>query len=99
MTSRRCEVLVAIQQALLGEVSARLRAVTVSYDDNNIHLDCYYHGEILDADREAMSCVETELMASFPESHSVTHSVQRRDCPHSIPKEMTWVFLRKEDIE
>ena len=99
MNDRKCEVLVAVQQALLGEVSARLRAVTVSYDDKSIHFDCYYDGDITDEDREAMSCVETELMAVFPETHSVTHSVQRKDYPNPIPKETTWAFFRKEDIE
>lgn len=99
MNDRNCEVLVAVQQALLGEVSARLRAVTVSYDDKSIHLDCYYDGDITDEDREAMSCVETELMAVFPETHSVTHSVQRKDYPSPIPKETAWAFFRKEDVE
>jgi hypothetical protein len=84
---------------LLGEVSARLRAVTVSYDDKSIHLDCYYDGNITDEDREAMSCVQTELMAVFPEAHSVTHSVQQKDYPSPIPKEATWAFFRKEDVE
>jgi hypothetical protein len=99
MNDRNYEVLVAVQQALLGEVSTRLRAVTVSCDDKRIHLDCYYDGAISDEDRGAMSCVETELMAVFPETHSVTHSVQRKDYPSPIPKEATWVFSRKEDIE
>lgn len=99
MNNRRYQVLVGVQQALLGEVSAHLRAVTVSYDDTSIHLDCYYDGEITDDDREAMSCVETELMAVFPETHTVTHSVQRRDYPDPIPKETIWAFFRKENHE
>lgn len=99
MNDRRHQVLVAVQQALLGEVSAQLRAVIVSYDDSSIHLDCYFDGDISDADREAMSCVETELIAGFPEAHSVTHSVNRADYPNPIPKEGIWAFFRKENLQ
>ena len=99
MNHRKHQVLVAVQQALLGEVSERLRVVAVSYDDTSIHLDCYYDGEIGYADREAMSCVETEVMALFPDTHSVTHSVHRKDYPDSIAKGKIWAFCRKEDIE
>jgi len=97
MNDRKHQVLIAVQQSLLGEISARLRAVTVSYDDTGIHLDCYYDGEITYEDREAMSCVETELMAVFPENHRITHRIYRKDYPNPIPKETTWAFFRKED--
>ncbi len=69
MSNRKQTVLVSLQQALLGEVSERLRAVTVSYDDKSVHFDCIYDGEIRDDDHESMSCVETELIALFPETH------------------------------
>lgn len=75
MNDRKHNVLIAIQQALLGEISPKLRAITLSYGDETIHFDCYYDGEIFADDREAMSCVETELIAIFPETHSITHCV------------------------
>jgi len=90
--------MVAVQQALLGEVSASLRAVTVSYDENSIHLDCYYDGEIVDDDREAMSCVETELLATFPETHTITVQICRMDHPTPIPKGKIWAFCRREPL-
>ncbi len=93
---RKCKVLTAIQQALLGEVSSRLRAVTVYFDDHSINFTCYYDGEVLDDDRESMSCVETELLALFPETHKVAHLIQRRDFPEQIPKNEMWVYFRKE---
>ena len=99
MNDRRHQVLVAVQQALLGEVSARLRAVTVAYTDMSIHLDCYYDGEITDEDREAMSCAETELIAMSPETHRITHQVHRKDYPAAIPKDTTWAFYRKEVLD
>jgi hypothetical protein len=97
INDRKHRVLVALQQALLGEVSSRLRAVTVLYDDNSVHFDCYYNGDISDEDREAMSCVETELIAALPETDKITHQVLRMDYPRAIPKDRTWVFFRKED--
>jgi len=94
--NRKFIVLVALQQALLGEVSASLRAVTVAYTEHSIHFDCYYDGEIREDHYDAMSCVETELIAAFPEDHTITHNLHREDVPNSIPKNIDWVFYRKE---
>jgi hypothetical protein len=44
-----------------------------------------------------MSCVETELMALFPSTHAITHTVRRSDCPEPIPKDRVWAFYRKEE--
>jgi len=95
---RQHVVLVAVQQALLGEVSSRLRCVTVSWDDTSIHLDCYFDGQIDEEDRESMSSVETELMAVFPSTHVVDHAIHRLDYPNRIPKETTWAYHRREPL-
>lgn len=97
MRNRKDEVLVAMQQALLGEVSARLRAVAVFYDDESIEFTCYFDGNISEEDQESMSCVETELMAVFPGNHSINYSLHRIDYPGLIPKDGIWVFLRREN--
>ena len=96
MSDRKSEILMTVQQALLGEVSAQLRAITVSYGDLILHLDCYYDGEIQEDDRESMSCVETELMAHFPANYQVTCDIHRHDYPAPIPKDVIWAFFRKE---
>lgn len=96
MNDRKNEVLLEIQQALLGEISSKLRAVIVFYGDNNIHFDCYYDGEILEDDIESMSCVETELISMFPENHEITHAVHRLDYPNPVPKKGIWVYYRRE---
>lgn len=83
---------------MLGEVSRHLRAVTVSYDFNSVSVDCYFDGKVSDDDRESMSLVETELLAWFPQTHSVTLRMQRLDFPNLIPKDRLWVFHRKESI-
>lgn len=96
METRKAEVLLALQQALLGEVPANLRVVTVVYDESSIHFDAYFDGEITDDAREAMSRVETEVMALFPETHTVSHTTIRCDYPQPIPKDRTWVYCRQE---
>jgi hypothetical protein len=96
MTSRKCEVLLGIQNALLSEASSHLRAVVVEFGEAFIHFDAYYDGAPLADDVESMSCVETELIAMFPESHNVTHRVMRLDQPEPIPKIGYWVFFRRE---
>lgn len=69
--ARRCEVLLAMQQALLGEVTAHLRAICVSYCDHSIHFEAYFDGIITDDDRDRMSLVEAEVMALFPSTHVI----------------------------
>jgi hypothetical protein len=94
---RKHEVLVSVQQALLGEVSPLLRAVTVDFDATTIRLKCYYDGDVDPTDRESMSQVETELIAYFPESHSIVVDVIAKNYPEPIPKGVIWAFFRRED--
>lgn len=93
---RRSSVLLAIQAALLGEVSSKLRAVSASWTETNIHFDCYFDGDVSDEDRDSMSCVETELLAMYPESHSVSHDIHRVDYPAPLPQTPERVFRRRE---
>ena len=96
MSDREREVLLAMQMALLDEVSDRVRAVSVSWTDTTIHFDSYFDGEIADDDRESMACVDTELVAWFPESHTITHTVHRLDYPQRLPQDNRRVFSRRE---
>ena len=93
---RELEVLVAMQQALLGEVSNKLRAVYVSWTDSSVHFDCYFDGEIDEIDVESMWIVDTEILAAFPEAHQITHAVHRWDYPKPIPVGRMCVFSRRE---
>ena len=96
MNERECNVLVAVQVALLGAVSARLRQVSVQFGESDIHFDCYFDGAVEEDDADAMAIVETELAAAFPPDHSITHSTYRLDFPRPLPKPGRSVFLRKE---
>ena len=94
---RGATVLLEIQQALLGEVSRNLRAVIVSYSDEAIHFDCYFDGKIDEEDIDSIQCVDTELVAAFPETETITHSLHRLDDPAPIPQKGIWVYRRRED--
>ncbi len=99
MTDERAtDVLLAIQDALLGAIAANLRAITARWDQSSIHFDAYFDGEVTDEDRETMAIVDTEVLAGFPETHTVTHTVHRVDFPAQIPKSGKFVFLRWEAL-
>ena len=88
--------LLEMQQSLLGEVPRTLRAVTIRVAGDHLHFDSYFDGPIAEIDIESMSCVETELIAVFPEIIQLTHSVHRLDMPTVLPKTDCFVYLRRE---
>jgi hypothetical protein len=96
--SLRNKLFLSLQRALLGEVSASLRCVTCSWDENQIHILCFFDGEISDDDQESMHCVETEVMADFPAEVSVSLKSVRLDYPEPLnPHTLVgWVYKRKD---
>ena len=95
---RHREVLVAVQQALLGEVTPNMRAVGLSYGDQSIKVRIYLDGETTEGDEESASLVETELMAAFPEEHQVRVDLVHLAAPAPIPKTEVWAYHRKEPL-
>lgn len=95
---RHCEVLLAVQLALLGEVTPNLRAVTVEYLDISIQVESLFDGPPSEDELEGMACAETEVLALFPESHTVSWTVRNLPGPNPIPKGKPLAFLRKEPI-
>jgi hypothetical protein len=95
---RRCAVLIAVQQALLGEVTRNLRAVTVEFDDRSLRLEAFFDVAPDEEDEEAMSLVETELIAAFPAAHAITVSLITRPAPQMIPKGRAWAYHRREEL-
>jgi hypothetical protein len=93
----RNKVLLSLQRALLGEVSAFLRGVTCSWDNNQIRILCLFDGEISDDDQESMDCIETEVMADFSDITVSLKSI-RLDYPELLNSQTLtdWVYRRKE---
>lgn len=93
----RRDVLLTTQVAMLGEISAAVRAVTVGWDGNEIRLRAIVEGEPSEEDVESMEAVGTEIIASFPE-HQIDVEVMRLDAPAPIaPHNLkAWAYARKE---
>lgn len=96
VTQRHCEVLLSVQLALLGEVTPNLRAVTVEFGDGTIIVESLFDGPPSEDELEGMACAETEVLALFPETHSVSWTVTNLPAPNPIPKRKPLAFLRKE---
>jgi hypothetical protein len=96
ISNRECEVLLAVQNALLGEVSAQLRAVLVRFSETTVDLDFYFDGDVSEDDQERASVVETEVIAALPETDTISHTVTRLDHPARIPGGGTLAYHRSE---
>jgi hypothetical protein len=93
----RRSLLLAAQVALLGEVSAVVRGVTIGWSPSEILLRAIVDGPVDEDDQEAMECVGSEIIAGFP-THMIAVELIRVDAPASIKPHFlrAWVFMRKE---
>lgn len=96
--ARRCAVLIAVQQALLGEVTPNLRAFAIRYEDASIQLEAFFDQQPAEDEVEAMARVETEVIALFPESHRISLQLVTSPSPQPIPKDRIWTYHRKEEL-
>lgn len=92
----RAKALLSVQRALLGRVMPSLRAVVVQWRAREVRVRCYFDGEISEADREEMSCAETEVIADYRPEVAVKFECLRVDAPGSISDENAWAYARKE---
>lgn len=86
----------SIQRALLGEVSAQLRAVVFSIEGRKIDIRFYYDGKISGLDTESASCVETEIIADYEDADMIEVRCIRSDIPNLIDDGGVWVYHRRE---
>lgn len=95
---RRWVVLDTIVGALLGEVPPNLRALRVNYGSDWINFTAYFDGPISEVNKESMSCVETELLAAFPQEHKISYMALQLDYPNPLPQDPfdLAVFRRRE---
>lgn len=95
----RNSVILSVKRAFLG-VSPSLH-VAVRWNENIITILCYYNNRrISEEDREAMSCVQTEVMADFPEFEiNLTwhRYVHRYVIKPRKPLDAIWVYPRSEN--
>ena len=74
----------SVRRALSGEVFPALRAVAVDCGPRFVTFRAYVHGALSDDDAEALSRVETEVMADYAPDVTVTHEVIRCDRPEPL---------------
>jgi hypothetical protein len=93
----RILILLALQRALLGEVSPSLRGVACSWNSKIINLYAYFDGEVSDDDQDSMETVETEVASSCTEHQMNLECIPTDSLsPISIDSSAEWVYLRKE---
>ena len=95
-TMRRIEVLLGVQNALLGAITPNLRAVKIYWDMNRIDLYFIYNGPITEEDQEESECAATEVLAQFPDGEFETHHI-RCDIPNPLPTVGNEVVFRRHE--
>jgi hypothetical protein len=85
----------ALQVALLGAITPNLRAIDVSFDNNNIELFFYYENPPSEEEVELTGIVENKVHADFIETSIVT---ERIVLPMSerIPEKLLRIYHRSE---
>jgi hypothetical protein len=91
--------LLAMQRALLREVTPELRAVIVNLDkeEQTFYAHFYYDGEVSEERRDLWDCAVTESIAALGPDCSVGSKIERWDFPKKIPMKSYCAYLRKED--
>ncbi|NKX90266.1 hypothetical protein [Nocardia coubleae] len=93
----RGQLLLSVNRALWGEVSAAVRAVLCKAEEGVISISFVVEGPITDDDRDLISCVAAEVVADFSD-HCVDERIERVDPPTRVAVLPGWhiVFHRRE---
>lgn len=93
----RSTVLLALQLALLGEITPNIRGITCGWDESKIMINFYFDGEFTEEEQESMECVASEVISSIPKL-KIDVQCKRVDAPELLAsyKLLNWVYLRKE---
>src|SRR4051794_28718007 len=94
----RTRVLLAAQQALVGEVSPQMRAIEVEWNIAKVILRVFTDGESTEQLRQDFDAsVVTQFMANFTDLRpmpQIDFEFVRRDTPQTIPVRGRLVFAR-----
>jgi hypothetical protein len=97
----RSHILLSVQRALIGEIVPNMRAISVEWTSQNIHLWVYIDGPIDEQTREDFDAVViTQIIADFPnpDNHDpvVKFDFVRCDSPEKLDCRGVLVYARKE---
>jgi hypothetical protein len=91
----RSAIVLSVNRALLGEVFAELVAVAcVVADERRFELVFCVDCPLSDALADAVSCIETEVVADFPADYAISHRIVASGHAE-LPPGGFWIFLRK----
>ena len=93
--SRRVEVLLNAQRALVGEVFPNLNEVDISWDTKSINLKFFLSSSLTEEDEESISAIETELNSDFPDD-KISHDCVVGDKRNS-QRGTVCIFARRPD--
>lgn len=96
MVVERLQVLTSIQRALLGEVFPSLRMITAEWAENRLQFFAYIDGEPREEDKESLSVIFTEVVASFDADTQVNYIIIQIDAPNKIEDSRLRLFQRRE---
>jgi hypothetical protein len=90
--------LLAVQSALLREVTPELRAVMVDICEESelFYIRFYYDGEVSEKQIDFWECAITEASAGLGPDCGLDGQVERLDYPEKIPFRGRYAYLRKE---
>src|SRR5262245_34920181 len=86
----------AIQTALLGEVTRNLNAVTCGVAGNDIKIVAFFDGPVSAEDIARIQAVGAEVIAEFPEGFTIEEASLSRDTTEPYMLDF-WAFQRAKD--
>lgn len=94
-----CEITLAFQKALIGEITPNIRAIYIKLAGNTINTIFFYNNKITDEDQENMSNITTEVIANFND-YFIDEKAIRIDYPKlfSLGSEYVLIYKPKEKI-
>ncbi len=94
------KVLLSIQRALLGEVTANLRAVACDWDEKRIVLRFIIDGPADDTLRDDLQAVGSEVIADFVSPMQIEEQIVRVDLPEDLKAHglKAWAYMRRERV-
>jgi hypothetical protein len=93
----RCKALLSVQRAFLGEISVSIRGISVDTSNEKVVVTIYVDGLVSEDFRDELSCVETEVLADFP-NNLVRFEISEGSRKGSrISPKGDLIFLRKEN--
>ena len=92
----RAEIFLSVSRALIGEVFPSLVAVCAfetGPDDFTLYF--FLDRQVDDHTEDAISCIETEVVADLARQLNMVTEIRTAPCPQLPQKDAFWIFYRK----